>query len=64
MREIIETPLEDGGAAIDLTVYQMVVIPETQMLWLNVIGGSGWTQVDLSGFLQRKKTGAPFVFAR
>lgn len=64
MREIIETPLEDGGAAIDLTVYQMVVIPETQMLWLNVIGGSGWTKVDLSGFLQHKKTGAPFVFAK
>ena len=64
MREIIETPLEDGGAAIDLTVYQMVVISETQMLWLNVIGGSGWTQVDLSGFLQHKKAGAPFVFAR
>ncbi len=52
MRKIVETPLEDGGAMNQLTVYQMVVIPETRMLWMRVIGGAGWLQIDLSGFLQ------------
>ena len=51
MQEIIETPFESGGAMNELTMYQIVVIPETKMLWLNVVGGSGWTQIDLSGFL-------------
>ena len=52
MREIIGKSVEDGGAMNELTVFQMVVIPETSMLWLQVVGGHGWTQIDLSGFLQ------------
>ncbi len=52
MQEIMETPFEKGGALNDLTMYQLVVIPETKTLWLRVIGGSGWTKIDLSGFLQ------------
>ena len=51
MMDIIETPLEEGGARNELTVYQMVVVPETRMLWLRIIGGADWTQIDLSGFL-------------
>ena len=51
MREIIETPVENGGAMNELTMYQIVMIPETKMLWLQVIGGPEWTQIDLSGFL-------------
>ena len=52
MAEIVETSVEDGGAMDELTVFQMVVVPESRILWLRVIGGSGWTQIDLSGFLQ------------
>ena len=51
MQEIIEPPLENGGAMNDMTMYEIVIIPETRMLWLQVIGGSEWTQIDLSGFL-------------
>ena len=50
MLEIIETPLEEGGATMDLTVFQMVVVPETRTVWLRVIGGSGWTRIELTGF--------------
>ena len=49
---IVETPVEDGGAMNELTVFQMVVVPESRDLWIRVIGGSGWTQIGLSGFLQ------------
>ena len=52
MLEIIETPLEEGGAAMDLTVFQMVVVPETRTLWLRVVGGSGLTRIELKGFLE------------
>ncbi len=52
MMRIIETPLEEGGAQNELTVYQIVIVPETQMLWLRVIGGADWTPIDLSGFLR------------
>ena len=49
---IIAATIEEGGAMNELTVFQMVLIPETGMLWLRVIGGAGWTQIDLSGFLR------------
>ncbi|MBR5109629.1 MAG: alpha/beta hydrolase [Clostridia bacterium] len=52
MMGIIETPIEEGGAQNALTVYQMVAVPETRMVWLRVIGGTDWIQINLSGFLQ------------
>ena len=52
MRNIIETTLEDGGAQNELTVYQIVAVPETKVIWLRVIGGANWTQIDLAGFLK------------
>ena len=52
MMDVIETPLEEGGAQNELTVYQMVVVPETGTLWLRIIGGADWTQIDLAGFLE------------
>ena len=52
MKEIIGTKMEEGGAMNAMTVYQMVVIPETKSLWLRVTGGEeSWLQIDLSGFL-------------
>ena len=52
MLKIIETPLKDGGAMNELTVFQMVMVPQRGMLWLRVIGGAGWTQIDLYSYLQ------------
>ncbi len=52
MMEIINTTVEEGGAKNPMTVYQMVVTPKTKTLWLQITGGSAWTQVDLSGFLE------------
>ena len=51
MQQIIETPLNDGGAMNGNTVYQMVVTPETLTLWLRVIGGTDWLRIELSEFL-------------
>ena len=51
MMRIIETPIKEGGAENELTVYQLVVVPGTMTLWIRVIGGSDWTPVDLGSFL-------------
>ncbi len=59
MKQIIQTPLAKGGAMNDMTVYQMVVTPETKTLRLRVIGGLGWLNIDLNGFL----TGVPTAIA-
>ncbi len=57
MKEIIGTKMEDGGAMNPMTVYQMVVIPETRSLWMRVTGGEeSWLQIDLSGFLLGETT--------
>ena len=51
MMHIIETTEENGGAMNALTVYQLVVEPETLTLWLQIVGGSAWTEIDLGSFL-------------
>ncbi|MEG0825638.1 MAG: C45 family peptidase [Oscillospiraceae bacterium] len=52
MMQIIETPLEDGGAMNPLTVYQIVAEPQTMTLWLKVVDASDWTQIDMASFLK------------
>ncbi len=51
MMEIINTTIKDGGAKNELTVYQMVVVPKDKTLWLQITGGSEWTEIDLKSFL-------------
>ncbi len=51
MMDIIDTTVEKGGAKNEHTVYQLVVVPETKELWLQIAGGSSWTKVDLDSFL-------------
>lgn len=53
MMGIIETPIQEGGAETDNTVYQLVVIPEDLDLWIRVTDAPKpeWTCIDLSGIL-------------
>ena len=50
MMDIIATRLEDGGAANDLTVYQIVAVPATRTLWLKMVEQTEWTAFDLGAF--------------
>ncbi|MBQ4281036.1 MAG: hypothetical protein II753_02940, partial [Spirochaetales bacterium] len=54
MQRIIATPFEDGGAMLGLTVYQLVVVPETLELWIRVIDSDddSWFSVDLASLLK------------
>ncbi|MCR5731944.1 MAG: C45 family peptidase [Sphaerochaetaceae bacterium] len=53
MMKIIETDLQDGGAKNELTVYQIVVVPETLQLWVRVIDAPEpkWEAIDLASYL-------------
>lgn len=56
MMEIIDKTIEEGGAKNKLTVYQLVVVPKTKTLWLQITGGSKWTQIDLNTFFAANST--------
>lgn len=53
MMEIINTRLEDGGAANSLTVYQMVAVPASRTLWVKTVKQTEWTEFDLGAFFAR-----------
>lgn len=52
MCELLDLNLADGGVTDELTVYQMVVEPETMSLRLKITGACDWTLIDLGSFLR------------
>lgn len=55
MQEIISVPIENGGAANELTVYQLVVEPADRMLWIRTDFEDSWQQIDLKPYLTGKR---------
>jgi hypothetical protein len=47
MMQIMATPLENGGALVPQTAYQMVVVPQDLKVWFRVPRSYNWTEVDL-----------------
>lgn len=54
MMEIIDTRLEDGGAANAYTVYQLVATPASRRVWVKTIDQTEWTEFDLGAFFANK----------
>ena len=46
--EILDTSIPDLGATSDLTVYQIVAVPQTRTLWLKAPEVQDWTEIPLS----------------
>ena len=53
MQRIIDVSVENGGARNELTVYQLVVEPETLTVWIRVVHSpdADWEKIDLNGVL-------------
>ena len=51
MKKIMDTRIEDLGATTDLTVYQIVTVPEYFEFWLKLPGTQDWTSVDMKALL-------------
>ncbi|MEG1799869.1 MAG: hypothetical protein RR214_06745, partial [Synergistaceae bacterium] len=47
MMKIMDTRIEDLGATTDMTLYQLVVVPEHYELWFKIPGVQDWTQIDM-----------------
>lgn len=52
MMKIMDTRIEDLGATTDMTVYQMVVLPERFALWFKIPGVQDWTEIDMKAILK------------
>lgn len=51
MKEIMSTSLKDGGPKHTLTRYQMVVVPEDMLLYINIPSNGGWVELKMKEFL-------------
>ena len=52
MKQIITLPIEEGGAANELTVYQIVAVPADRVLWVKTADSAEWAEVDLNSYWQ------------
>jgi hypothetical protein len=59
MMQIMDTPFESGGATwINRTVYQVVVEPEDNRLWIKTRGIQDWVEIDLNTYFIRQEAKA------
>lgn len=52
MQMILSTNVEDGGAANEFTVYQLVVEPSTKTLWAKTSDDLTWERINLTSFFK------------
>jgi hypothetical protein len=55
MMQIMDTPFEEGGATwTNRTVYQVVVEPANNKLWMKTRGIQDWVEIDLNKYFIRQ----------
>ena len=52
MMDIMDTHIDDLGATTDMTLYQMVVVPERFEMWFKIPDGQEWTKIDMREILR------------
>ena len=55
MMDIMDSKIEELGATTDLTLYQMVVVPERYELWFKIPGAQEWTPIDMKEILKPRE---------
>ena len=55
MKDIMDTRIEDLGATTDMTVYQLVVVPERYELWFKLPGVQDWSLIDMRALLKPRE---------
>ncbi len=48
MKTIMDTRLEQGGATVDGTIFQVIAVPASRELWVKTPGHQDWTRVPLA----------------
>lgn len=54
MMKIMDTRIEDLGATTDMTLYQLVAVPEKLELWIKIPNGQDWTEIDMGAYLRSR----------
>lgn len=53
MRSLMQTPIAEGGPMFDkLTLYQLVVEPETMRVWMRIPDRMPWVEIDMADLLR------------
>jgi len=47
MKRVLDTPLDDGGATVPGTIYQIIAVPQSLQMWLKAPDNFDWQKVDL-----------------
>ncbi len=47
MMQMLDVPIERGGAAVEGTIYQVVAVPATLTFWIKMPGTQDWTEIPL-----------------
>ena len=47
MKKIMDTPMDQGGATVPMTIIQFIVVPASQDVWVKTPGYSEWDLVEL-----------------
>lgn len=54
MMQILDTPLEQGGATVKGTIYQVIAVPATLTFWIKMPGVQNWTEIPLGPLFRRE----------
>lgn len=54
MMKILDTTLEEGGATVEGTIYQVIAVPQRLEFWLKVRGFQDWTLIPLRSLLRKE----------
>ena len=52
MKEIISTPIADGGPKHELLRYQIVAVPQDLILHVRIPGNGKWSEIDMNKYLK------------
>ncbi len=55
MKDIMDTKVENGGAANELTIYQLAAEPSKFALWFKIPGLQDWTEIDMKALLRPRE---------
>jgi hypothetical protein len=55
MMKVLDTTIEQGGATVEGTIYQVIAVPAGLTLWLKVPGLQDWTEVGLAPLFKRQR---------
>jgi hypothetical protein len=58
MMRVLDTPIDQGGATVEGTIYQVIAVPAQLKLWVKVPGLQDWTMIRLGPLFKKHRTRA------